>query len=323
MRSPNTLLSPASPTCLFSHRDILTPAEIHGRAAGQGRYKTLPREHLEELDRMLRLRPYLYLDEMVDALADEGMYARGVQPWSRSAVCMALSRLRLTRKKLKYESHRVCEAERALYRRAMRFFFAAQLVFLDETARNQKGTRRRYGRAPPGVTPLSLTVPGTGAAHSILALCGVEGFLAWDYTEGAYNADLFMAAFRFKILPHLRPFPSPHSVLVLDNCSIHHTYHEELEALVAGVGALIVWLPVYSPQFSPIEYMFSIVKAWFRENFHWVCLDVERGINTAMCKSVTVASAVNTYGHCGYRCSVETAAQLAPFMYGDVFVELL
>ena len=301
--------------------DIASETEIRGRAVGRGRYKTLPISHLAALQDMIRVQPYLYLDELVDELATQGMYARGTSKWSLSAICMALRRLQLTRKKLKYESHRVCEEERASYRRGMGLFYAEMLVFLDETARNTKGMRRKYGRAPPGVTPVSITVPGTGPSHSILALCGVEGFLAWDHTEGAYNAGLFMAAFRLKILPHLQAYPAPHSVLVLDNCSIHHTYEAELEALVATAGARIVWLPPYSPMYSPIEYMFATLKSWFRAHYHWVAADVERGIEAGMRSSVTIATAARTYEHCGYRCSAEAAAFLTPYLQGNFFVE--
>jgi len=70
----------------------------------------------------------------------------------------------------------------------------------------------------------------------------------------------------------MKPFPDERSVLVLDNCRIHH--NEALVELVqsAGmfsvhfmtctsdcilVGCLILYLPAYSPDLNPIDESFS------------------------------------------------------------------
>lgn len=46
-----------------------------------------------------------------------------------------------------------------------------------------------------------------------------------------------------------------HSVLILDNCQIHH--NDALVDLVHAAGCLILYLPAYSPDFNPIEELFS------------------------------------------------------------------
>ena len=69
----------------------------------------------------------------------------------------------------------------------------------------------------------------------------------------------------------MRPFPDERSVLVLDNCRIHH--NEALVDLVISAGeypsylmlvcpltlpgCLIMYLPAYSPDLNPIEESFS------------------------------------------------------------------
>ena len=186
-------------------------------------------------------------------------------------------------------------------------YYAEQLVFLDETRRDGDAIRRRYGRALPGITPMAVNVPGMGKAASILALCGMTGFLAWDVIEGGYNADAFLAVFEHKLCPLLQPFPDAGSVLVLDNCSIHHAVAARMEVLVAARGAKIVWLPAYSPDFTPIEAMFSELKAWFRRYFRWVASNLENGraVELAMRSCVNVTKAVAHYEHAGYRASPE------------------
>ena len=62
------------------------------------------------------------------------------------------------------------------------------------------------------------------------------------------------------LLPQLMPFNgvSPHSIVILDNCSIHHV--DEITSIIEEVGVLVHFLPPYSPDFNPIEATFLKVK---------------------------------------------------------------
>ena len=68
---------------------------------------------------------------------------------------------------------------------------------------------------------------------------------------------LFTAFVQTHLLPQLMPYngTNPHSVVIMDNCSIHHV--PEVIKSVQDVGALIRFLPPYSPDFDPIEETFS------------------------------------------------------------------
>ena len=57
---------------------------------------------------------------------------------------------------------------------------------------------------------------------------------------------------------------NPRSVVLLDNASIHHT-HRPIE-LIESVGALVHFIPPYSPDLDPVEELFSKVKACLKEN---------------------------------------------------------
>ncbi len=52
------------------------------------------------------------------------------------------------------------------------------------------------------------------------------------------------------------------SVLVTDNASIHHV--DDVIGLVEEVGALVHFLPPYSPNMNPIEEAFSKVKGFLK-----------------------------------------------------------
>ena len=48
----------------------------------------------------------------------------------------------------------------------------------------------------------------------------------------------------------------------MDNCSIHKG--KEIETLITAAGAKLIYLPPYSPDFSPIENCWSKIKSILR-----------------------------------------------------------
>ena len=61
----------------------------------------------------------------------------------------------------------------------------------------------------------------------------------------------------------------------MDNCAIHHV--EEITAAIESVGVLVLYLPPYSPDFMPIEELFSKVKSSMKalESEHQTGIDLE------------------------------------------------
>ena len=62
------------------------------------------------------------------------------------------------------------------------------------------------------------------------------------------------------LIPVLVPFDgvSPNSIVVMDNASIHHV--DSVVETILSVGALVRFLPPYSPDMNPIEEVFGEVK---------------------------------------------------------------
>ncbi|WP_206336930.1 transposase, partial [Synechococcus sp. 65AY640] len=48
-----------------------------------------------------------------------------------------------------------------------------------------------------------------------------------------------------------------------DNLNIHKS--REVEELIRGTGARILYLPVYAPELNPIEMMWSVLKHFIRQ----------------------------------------------------------
>lgn len=57
--------------------------------------------------------------------------------------------------------------------------------------------------------------------YSILPALLQDGIFYSTIKLGAYDGDSFLA-FLEGLLEHMNPYPAPCSVLVMDNCAIHH-----------------------------------------------------------------------------------------------------
>ena len=101
-------------------------------------------------------------------------------------------------------------------------YTASQLLFLDESAANERTGDRKYGWAPVGTTPHEYTPVKRSERWSILPVYSAEGFLAWDIIQGSWTKEKFIEFVCIKVLPLCSPYPGPRSVLILDNATIHH-----------------------------------------------------------------------------------------------------
>ena len=99
----------------------------------------------------------------------------------------------------------------------------------------------------------------THIPHGIKCLLR-ESYIDCKLMQGGVDVDVFYEFVEKFLLPHLMPFDghNPHSVVVLDNCAIHHI--NSTVQMIHDTGALIHFLPPYSPDYNPIESMFSKLK---------------------------------------------------------------
>jgi transposase len=76
---------------------------------------------------------------------------------------------------------------------------------------------------------------------------------------------------------------------VLDNLAAHRA--SRIEEITAECGARVIWLP-YSPDFSPIELMWSKVKAYLRKVRARTQTELEKAIAAAL-KTIRASDCVN------------------------------
>jgi hypothetical protein len=99
-----------------------------------------------------------------------------------------------------------------------------------------------------------------GTRSSAITVMSLDGIHDVYLAEGNVNSDKF-GTFVRRLLPVLQPFnyTNPHSVVILDNASIHHV--EEISDIIEDeAGARLLFLPPYSPDLNPLEEFFSKVK---------------------------------------------------------------
>jgi len=87
------------------------------------------------------------------------------------------------------------------------------------------------------------------------------------------------------------------STLVLDNARIHHG--GQIEALVQAAGCSLLYLPPYSPDFSPIELAWSWVKSRVRSAGPREDASREREIDCAL-EALPREHARAWFRKCGY-----------------------
>jgi len=111
--------------------------------------------------------------------------------------------------------------------------------------------------------------------------------------EGAVNAEVFRSYVHEILLPTLKRG----DILVMDNLSAHKD--KEALGLLEAAGVKVRFLPPYSPDYNPIELMWSKVKSILRKLEARTNEDLLLAIGEALSK-VTKKDATHWFAHCGY-----------------------
>ena len=93
----------------------------------------------------------------------------------------------------------------------------------------------------------------------------------------------------------------PGDIVAMDNLSSHKNV--EVIAMIEATGAEVWFLPRYSPDYNPIEEMWSKVKAYLRKVEARSRKALINAIGKAL-ESVTAQDAAGWFAHCGYPCTL-------------------
>jgi transposase len=164
--------------------------------------------------------------------------------------------------------------------------------FVDETSVNLTYTRR-YGRAPGGQRVDAAVPLRNGPNVTVVAALSAQGVEAVMELDGAVNT----ARFAVYLAQVLGPGLQPGDVVVLDNLPVHKAHG--LAELVEAHGARLLFLPPYSPDFTPIELAFSKLKTHLRTAAARTREALTSALQAAL-TWITAEDAQNWFAHCGY-----------------------
>ena len=170
------------------------------------------------------------------------------------------------------------------------------LVFIDEAGVNL-ALVRLYARSPRGHRATGERPQRRGQNVSMVEALTMGGPLATLQILGSMNGLTFEAYLLRRVLPHLWPG----ACVVIDNSPTHHP-SEDIKAAFAAVGARLIYLPPYSPDFSPIENFWSKVKHILKSIAPRSYQALQKAIEFAY-KQVSLNDIKNWFTFCGYRTS--------------------
>jgi transposase len=170
-----------------------------------------------------------------------------------------------------------------------------QLVFVEEMGTNI-ALHPLYAWSPKGERAHCSVPRNRGPNTTLLASMTAEGMGPCLAVEGATTRIVFEAYIEKVLLPSLRHG----QVVVMDNLSAHKG--ERIRELLESVGCELLYLPPYSPDFSPIEEAFSKVKGLLRKAQARSREALVEAMGKAL-NAVTTQDARRFFEHCGYRAS--------------------
>jgi transposase len=153
---------------------------------------------------------------------------------------------------------------------------------------------RRYARAPKGERAYG-SVPRNRAKNTTLvASMSLEGMGQAMAVEGSTTARVFEAY----VEKFLAPALEAGRVVILDNLGAHKG--DRARELLEARGCKLIFLPAYSPDFSPIEEAFSKMKTLLKKAACRTREALVEEIGRAL-EAITMQDARGFFIHCGYR----------------------
>lgn len=152
---------------------------------------------------------------------------------------------------------------------------------------------RRFARALQGRRAYGSCPINYGPNVSVAGAIRLAGVVTAMIVDGAFDGEAFTAFTKAFLAPALRAG----DVVVMDNLASH-----KLKAVIQAieaVGARVLFLPPYSPEFNPIEMCWSKVKEYLRSQ----AARTSKALDDAIARGLEMVTLSDLYGwfkHCGY-----------------------
>lgn len=249
-------------------------------------------EYAEEVKKMVEEHPDYTLAEYCEYCLEK----MGVE-LSESAMCRFLKKQKLTRKKKTLKASQAGTEEnqqkRLDYWNEIRDVKPENLVFIDEMA-ILLGIMREYGRSLIGKRLYDKKPFYRGERMTVIGAISQEKVLAFDIIGKSMKGEDFKKFIRENLVPELWEG----AVVVMDRLRAHQV--EGIKEMVEAVGARVVYLSGYSPDFNPIEHLWWELKAFIRRFVPKSKIVVEALLKMAIKYLISSVNLRNYFAHCCY-----------------------
>jgi transposase len=150
-----------------------------------------------------------------------------------------------------------------------------------------------YGWATRGKRVIDYVPHGHWKTTTFLAALRHDRLTAPMVVDGAINGELFLAYVQQVLVPTLHE----NDIVVMDNLSSHKV--SGVKELIESVGAKVFYLPPYSPDFNPIENVFSKLKTMLRKLKSRTMEDLWKNLGK-LCDIFSPEECKNYFKHAGY-----------------------
>ncbi len=147
----------------------------------------------------------------------------------------------------------VAEA-RELWKAAQSGLDPSKLIFIDETGASTKMVRL-YGRSKRGERLVSDAPWGHWKTTTFTAGLRYNGVTAPFVLDGPMDGQAFLVYIEKVLVPTL----TEGDIVIMDNLPAHKV--DGVRQRIENVGARLLYLPPYSPDFNPIEMAFAKFKS--------------------------------------------------------------
>lgn len=166
------------------------------------------------------------------------------------------------------------------------------LVFIDEAGVN-RAMSRLFGRSLKGTRAYGTRPSHRGKNVTMIGGISLKGFLAALTFQGGTDTLAFQTYVTEVLVPQLWEG----ACVVMDNFSSHKV--KGIREAIEAVGARLVYLPPYSPDFNPIENAWSKVKECLRSTEARTYEDLDQAITEAL-ERITPQDLIGYFTHCCY-----------------------
>jgi len=168
-----------------------------------------------------------------------------------------------------------------------------RVTFLDESGA-VTNLVRTYGRSGCGARCVDAAPQGHWKVMTAVAAVRLADGLVAPFTiDCPVDGEVFAAYVEHVLVPTLRAG----DVVVMDNLSAHK--RPQVRRLIEASGAVVLYLPPYSPDFNPIEMIWSKVKRLLR-SFAARTVDALHDAFGRAFAAVTPGDVLGCFRHCGY-----------------------